>query len=208
MIKQLLISGLTISILTFSACSQKSAEYGTAGAVTGAVGAGMVGALTDLIIDGKVNPQRLQRNLVSGAIAGGATGAIIGQNEENKSKKKEIASEPVTDHDDEEKLKKKIGDDNYVGLEYLISCKHSDSYRMALKASKSSNITYELTAYALQALVDRDRNNASGETHALESFIAKDEKITSIDVARGELDKLYEQLQDERRIRGQNVSCQ
>lgn len=206
MIKKLLISGLTLTLLSFSACSQKSAEYGATGAVTGAVGAGLIGALTDLVIDGQVNPQRLQRNLVSGAIAGGATGAIIGENENQKMKQQQQNQEaaPVVTGDD--KLKKKIGGDNYAGLEYLISCKHTEAYRMTLKSAKSSKPNYELSAYVIQALIDRDRNNTSGETRALESFITKDEKINSVDVARGELDKLYEQLQDERRIRGESVT--
>jgi len=47
MTRQLLLVTIITGVLTLG-CSQKSVEYGTSGAVTGAVGAEIIGALTDL----------------------------------------------------------------------------------------------------------------------------------------------------------------
>ena len=43
-----------LMVLTMTACGPKSAEYGVKGAAGGAVSASFVGAMTDLIVDGKV----------------------------------------------------------------------------------------------------------------------------------------------------------
>ncbi|NOQ30936.1 MAG: hypothetical protein GQ570_07415 [Helicobacteraceae bacterium] len=199
--KNVLTATVVLIALSFSGCSQKSVEGGTTGAAMGAVGASLVGALTDLIINGQVNPARLQRNMVSGAIAGGATGAIVGShsNKVEKVAKKESNSDKA--------LKSEIGKTNYVGLEYLVNCKHEDAYRMAIESTKSSNIDYKLSGYALQALTDKDRSNESGMLQAMNSFIKLDKQITTLDVAKTELNKLYVKLQDERRILGQSTTC-
>ena len=168
----------------------------------------MVGALTDLIVDGRVNTYRLQRNMVSGAIVGGAVGAAAGHQADQQEQKAKSRQQPSASLSNEETFKKQIGEKNYIALEYLISCNHKEAYRMTLQSSKSSQLDYELTAYAIQALIDRDRNNTSGETTALKRYIAKDKQIDSMDVAKNELGKLHAELQDERRIRGRNISCQ
>jgi len=198
---------LVLVLSAFNGCSQKSAEYGAKGAAVGAIGAGMVGALTDLIVDGRVNPYRLQRNMVGGAIVGGAAGAAAGHNVDEKEKQAARNNE-IKASDKNEKFRKKIGDTNYKALESLIFCHHEEAFRLTLKSVNSSQADHELAAYVIQALIDKDRNNSSGVKHALEAFIAKDEQIKSIDAASRELDKLYLQLQDERRIDGKNPTCQ
>ena len=60
----------------------------------------------------------------------------------------------------------KIGDENYAGLKLLISCKHNEAYGLTLVTSKSSNLDYQLAAYILQALKDKDRNNVTGITNS------------------------------------------
>lgn len=198
--KQLLLAAL---ILVFAGCSQKSAEYGAAGAATGAIGAGMVGALTDLIVDGKVNPYRLKRNVVSGAIAGGMTGAAAGHQAEQR--QQTAKAEPTSSGNN--RLRKRIGEQNYHALELLVHCQHKEAYALALKSAKSDMLNYELGAYAVQALIDKDRGNSEGVQRAIEAFIAKDDKITTVSKAREELDKVYQSLQDERRIEGLNPNC-
>lgn len=194
---------LLITLLViFVGCSQKSVEHGASGAVAGAIGAGLVGALTDLIVDGRVDPYRLKRNIVAGALVGGTAGVIVGDNEHKKNKKQ------TPDIDKHEILKNKIGANNYTGLKYLILCKHNEAYRITLEHSKSSKLDYKLYAYVLQALIDKDRNNIAGMTNSLKNFIAVDKEISSMDIAKTELDKLYLKLQDERRILGQDISCQ
>ncbi len=193
-------------LMIFSGCSQKSTEYGAAGAASGAIGASMVGALTDLIVDGEIDPYRLQRNMVSGAIVGGAAGAVAGHQVDKQAEKAAAKPEPASSSEDED-LKNMIGATNYQALGQLISCQHDEAFRLTLESARSSDLDHELAAYAIEALIDTDRGNEEGKVRALEAFIAKDDKIRSLEVAERELKKLYERLQDERRIRGKSMTC-
>lgn len=202
-----------LMVASLAACSANQTESAAKGAATGAVSASLVGALTDLVVDGQVNTDRLERNLVSGAIAGGAAGAVVG-NEKDKQEqaaaeqgKNDSSAQPgSTQVDTEEaKLREKIGDDNYQGLGYLMQCQHADAYRQALKGSSGG--PYQEASIALQALVDRDRKNTDGEKRAIEQFVAIAEPESSAEQIQTELDKLEEQLQQERQIQGLSPDC-
>jgi len=191
-----LIGSILIIVLTFSACSKKSVEYGTKGALAGGVGSAFVGALTDIVLDGKINSSTLTRNLVSGSIAGATTGAIVGSKSKKETKK--VESKPK----EELMYKEKIGSENYTALKYLVECKYNESYRTTIKTENSSNKDYKLAAYAIQALNDKDRKNDIGVSQAISKFISLSDKIKTTDTAKIELDKLYSRLLNERRVRG------
>ncbi|WP_455755999.1 hypothetical protein [Sulfurimonas sp.] len=191
-----LIGSILIIVLAFSACSQKSVEYGTKGALAGGVGSAFVGALTDIVLDGKINSSTLTRNLVSGAIAGATTGAIVGSNSKKETKK--VESKPT----EELMYKEKIGSENYTALNHLVECRNNVSYRITIKTESSQNKDYKLAAYAIQALNDKDRKNEIGITQSINKFIALSDKIRTKDTAKIELDKLYSKLLNERRVRG------
>jgi hypothetical protein len=196
-----------VAIFLLSGCSTKSAEYGAKGAATGALGSSLVGALTDLIVDGEVDTYRLSRNMVGGAIAGGATGAIVGSRVEND-KNKDIAIEKNKKSNTQDaQLRNEIGTKNYQALELLVTCKHSDAYTLAIKEENSSNKEYKLAAIALEALIDKDRGNSDGVKSATQRYIALDDKIKNEKDATVELDKLYEKLKEQRRIQGMAQTC-
>jgi hypothetical protein len=206
MLKKVSITAI-MAIVLFSGCSTKSAEYGAKGAATGALGSSLVGALTDLIVDGKVDTYRLSRNMVGGAIAGGATGAIVGSRVENDKNKDIKIEKNNTPNTQDEKLKSEIGAKNYQALELLVTCKHSDAYTLAIKEENSSNKEHKLAAIALEALIDKDRGNSDGVKSATKRYISLDDKIKNEKDANTELDKLYEKLKEQRRIQGISQTC-
>jgi len=178
-------------------CSSNMFKTGVGGAASGAMGASFVGAMTDLILDGKVNTDRLARNATSGAIAGGMAGAAVGHNQDVK---EEAAARKKAQAD----FKAKIGSDNYSALDNLINCRHATAYRKATEASKSRNKEVQEAAYVIQALVDTDRGNKEQADAALKQFISVNDKTSKSDAKKG-LKELMKVLKEERKSQG--ISC-
>ncbi len=204
-----------VSFLLLAGCTATTAEYAAKGAAAGAVSASFIGAMTDLIVDGRVNTYRLSRNMVGGAIAGGIAGGVAGSQAEEAAVEKATAREmertPILETeesaDEAESLEKSIGRENVNALKALVQCRHEDAFRKALQTSRSENPEYREAGLIVQALVDRDRGNSAGVDRVLSEVIAMNDKLEDITSARQGLDDIYIILQDERRIQGLDVAC-
>ena len=200
------LSLLAASLLT--GCTSNTAEGAASGALVGAGSAMFVGALTDLIVDGHVNPYRLERNAVAGAIVGGAAGAAQGhakdKSERDRATMKTVAAEQMRD---EQELIAEIGADNFRGLEALVTCQHKDAYRLALKAIESDKPQFKEAGYVVQALVDKDRGNDHGADRSLSEFLAITDLELDQETAKKELDVLMGELLVERRVQGIAPQC-
>ncbi len=205
-----------VSFLLLAGCTATTAEYAAKGAAAGAVSASFIGAMTDLIVDGRVNTYRLSRNMVGGAIAGGIAGGVAGSQAEKTAVEKANAREmektlilETEESDDEaESLEKSIGPDNVNALKSLVQCRHEDAFRKALQTARSENPEYREAGLIVQALVDRDRGNTAGVDRVLPEVISMNDELEDMTSARQGLDSIYIILQDERRIQGLDVACQ
>jgi len=196
------LAAVTLGAMLTSGCTTNTVTGAAEGATVGAVSASFVGALTDLVVDGRVNTYRLQRNLVGGAIAGGAAGAFAGSAKDRAVAQREPTRPQAASPDADAELISQIGKDNYEALVDLLNSRHETAYRKTLISAKSDNKPYRLSALAIQALIDRDRNDEAGMVASLQQFVAEDDEIKDFDEAKGELEVLHQELLDERRIRG------
>jgi hypothetical protein len=188
-----------ICLLT-SGCSSNMFNKGVGGAAAGAASASLVGALTDLIVDGRVNTYRLQRNVVGGAIAGGAAGAAVGHRQDAAKAQAQQRQAPPDPPD--KALIKEIGKDNYKALTDLVYYRHEDAYARTLKSVRSRNEDHQAAGYAIQALIDEDRNNPEGVMDAIEEFLKVSTEVQDMKEARKGLEDLTRELADERRVKG------
>lgn len=190
-------------------CSSTAVEHAAGGAAAGAVSATFVGAMTDLIVDGRINTYRATRAAVGGAVAGGTAGAIAGQakHEAEEKRKAEQAAREADAGPSAGDLAKEIGADNVKALSQLVQCRHEEAYRLALMTARQDNRKYQEVGLALQALVDRDRGNSEGEDRAVRAFVERSDELDDMAVAKAELEKLHELLRDERRVQGKNPEC-
>ncbi len=200
--------GLTLGLF-FLGCSGKTAEYSAKGAAAGAVSASLVGAITDLIIDGRVNTHRLERNIVGGAVAGGVVGGVAGHSMDKaeKQQKESAAAAPFSHEDNYSKLEKEIGPRNIEGLERLINCGHKEAFAVGMETQKSDNPAYSEAGLILQILVDHDRNNQEGVVSGITHLVQVNDKIGDKETAIKELEALSSALKDERKIQGLTPDC-
>ncbi len=189
--------------LTVTGCSTNMVNKGAGGAAAGALSASFIGAATDLILDGKVNTDRLARNAVGGAIGGGMAGTAVGYQQDVKAEQQvaQKAAQTTAEAKGVE-LQKTIGKSNYSALVALLNKQHSDAYRYTLESTSSKKSDVKAAAYGIQALIDMDRGNADGVTEALTSFIGLEDQTDDLPTARKDLDLLYKELQQERKIQG------
>jgi hypothetical protein len=181
-------------------CSANTVEGAAEGAAVGAVSAGMLGALTDLIVDGEVNTYRLSRNVTAGALAGGATGAISGANKDEQQVK---ATQPAAPS----KPALNFGPDVDASVNALISCDYDTAFRSALSAEQASQESYKEAGLAMQALIDFDRNNQPGVDRAVTKFVSISQSLNSVETANTQLKALHDELIQERQIAGKPTSC-
>lgn len=205
--------GYLFLLVILGGCSATSAEYGAKGAAAGAVSASFVGAVTDLIIDGKVDSSRLERNLVGGAVAGGTAGAVAGYKKDKaaEQKNKTTTAQPVKVADsnaENEALEQKIGQQNVAGLNALVACQHEAAYRIAIQTAGSENADHSLAGLILQAMVDNDRRNTEGVARLLPKIVETSDKVNDLSAAQNGLEKLQQKLTDERQIQGLSPVCQ
>jgi hypothetical protein len=162
-----------------------------------------LGAVTDLIVDGRVNTYRLERNLVGGAVAGGVAGAAAGHQQDVRAEQQRRAqAAAAADREPDRELVAKIGKDNYAALGALLNYRHEEAYRRALKATRSKNRAYQESGYVIQALVDKDRGHADGVQEAVTQFLDLNDTVKGEQEARKGLDDLYQLLEDERKVKG------
>lgn len=199
---------LLVLILITVGCTQNIASHSAGGAAAGAGGAMFVGALTDLIIDGKVDPRRLQRNAVSGGIVGGAGGAAVGYQKDKAEEKEEKLKQSNVTKSEATKLREQIGDDNFKGVKYLIACDHESAFRLTIQTVKSEKLNYRKAGVVLQALIDKDRGNEDGVNRSINQYLELAENTDlNTSTASKELGHLYSQLVDERKVKGISPTC-
>ena len=189
--------------LLLAACSQQAMIYGAKGAATGGGGAAFVSAMTDLIIDGKVDSDRLTRAAVGGAVAGATAGAIYGQQQSNLSARSagnQVPSTPAVNQ-----LRAQFGEQNTQSAVALVNCDHQQAFRYALDAEKSSDQQQRNAAIALQALIDADRGNSSASRATMQRY-QQATGHSAANVSSG-LSQLQQQLYNERRVAGQPTNC-
>ena len=204
---------VVLSLYAMTACGPKSAEYGTKGAAGGAVAGSFVGAMTDLIVDGRVDTYRLKRNAVGGAVAGGTAGAIAGHQQDKADvQKAEAAEQAVTSgaaatDSERQALQQKIGKENTQALQALVQCRHEEAYRIGLGTARSDNTDHKEAGLIIQALVDRDRGNMDGANRVLPEIVEMNKKLADLTDAQKGLENLHQILVDERKVQGINPSC-
>ncbi|MBY6196265.1 hypothetical protein [Vibrio hangzhouensis] len=193
---------VTIASSMLIGCGANTTQRAAEGAAMGAVSAGMLGALTDLIVDGEVNTYRLSRNVTAGALAGGAAGAIDGysKDQQQEAQQKQSQSAPA-------KPALEFGPEVETSLNALISCQHDDAYRAALAAEGASQESYREAGIVMQALIDFDRNNTGGVERAIDKFVKLNTSVNDPQQAKVQLESLHKELQQERQIAGLAPNC-
>ncbi len=195
---------LTTAAILTSGCTSNMAGKTAGGAFGGALSASFVGAMTDLIIDGKVNTDRLARNATSGALAGGMAGAAYGHQQDMRAERERQmrqAPPPKADADDKA-LMKQIGPDNFDALVSLLYGQHEAAFKSTLKGAESKHTEYVEAAYIIQALIDLERKNENGVTEALKAFIEANAEASDLKETRQGLDELHRELVVARRVKG------
>lgn len=182
------------------ACSQNTTQGTFKGAAAGSAGAGMLGALTDLIVDGKVNSYNLQRNMTAGAIAGGVGGGISAHKKEQAQAAEKTVIEPN---------KPQYNFSPFVNesITELVQCRHTEAFRLALNSAQDNSANEQEVSIALQALIDNDRNNSQGVELAVARYVEISDNITTLDAAMAELQILQQKLYNERRAQGLAPKC-
>ncbi|PLW69359.1 hypothetical protein [Pseudohalioglobus lutimaris] len=195
----LLTATLAVGITACSTESTRGAAQGAAGgAAVGAIG-GMVSAL---VFGGSVSDAAAR-----GAVWGGSTGAVTGGI--HGAKKGESAREAESRRvaAEMEKLRSKIGDDAYRGLEALARCKHSVAVAYAEAAQTNKNYDYALSGYWLEVMSVAETDGESAAEAMLPELVERDSKLTSVGQARVLLVEVIGDLEDVREESGTDRTC-
>jgi hypothetical protein len=174
-------------ILVISACSQQTAQRTGEGATMGAVVGGVGGLVTGLVFGGNV-AESAARGAVYGASTGAAAGAMSGAMAESRQKEQQT--------NEYEKLRSKIGEDAFSGLEALAQCKHDVALGYGRTAAKDANKDYALAGLWLQVLTLADSREEDQARALFPEVVRQDEKISSEaqaeETMRGALQKLMD----------------
>ena len=135
------LRALTLSlVLVWSGgCSTESTQGAAEGAAGGAVVGAVGGMVTALVFGGDVGEAAAR-----GAVWGGSTGAVAGGMRGAEQAKRNEQARLAQEQAEIEKLKKRIGDDAYAGLEALADCKYAVAKAYADTAMQSSKQDYAL----------------------------------------------------------------
>jgi len=205
---------LVCTYVIVTGCSSTSVEYGAKGAVGGAVSASFVSAMTDLIVDGRVDTYRMSRAAAAGAVVGGTAGAMAGQAQYEQQKEQEVQAEKEAARKSAQAdtsvqaLEAEIGKQNVQGIWELVQCNHEEAYRIGLSTARADEKQIMEAGIILQALVDRDRGNTDGMDRALQSFVEQSSEVDDVQTAKAELETLHGMLMDERKVHGLAPACQ
>ncbi|MFA0441382.1 hypothetical protein BCU70_10235 [Vibrio sp. 10N.286.49.C2] len=196
---------LTLLSTFLYGCGANTTQGAAEGAAVGAVSAGMLGALTDLIVDGEVDTYRLSRNVTAGALAGGTAGAVDGYSKDQQEEAKQAAQTVKPTKPTKPTLD--FGPDVDASVNALVSCQYDAAFRSAIAAEKASQQSYQEAGIAMQALIDYDRNNASGVDVAVNKFVKISSSVDNADDAKTQLASLHQELLQERQIAGKPAKC-
>ena len=183
-------------------CSTESTRGAAQGATSGAVAGAVGGMVTALVFGGDVGQAAAQ-----GAVWAGSAGAVTGgmQGAQQASQNREIEAQQRAEQ--AQKVRKRIGDDAYSGLEALAQCKHGVAVAYAETAQKSSNKDYALAGYWLEVMAVAERDGESVATAMLPALVDHDPKLNSTDQARTLVGEVMDDLTRVRKDYGLATSC-
>ena len=182
----LVIVGL-VTQLTGCASDSYAAKGAGKGATTGAV-SGAVGGIFSALVFGGDPAEAAARGAVYGGAAGATAGAIAGSEEDRQVKQQQEAQLA--------KLRQKIGDDTFTGLEALADCRHDVSLQQAAKAQKSENPNYALAGLWLEVLSYADQKDETKARSLFPTLVKKDWNIKSETQAEEAMRKALNSLMD------------
>jgi len=190
---------LGVTLLTVTACSQRSMEQAGQGAVTGTVVGAVGGMVTALVFGGNVG-EAAARGAVYGGSTGATAGAISGAVADSNEKKAQQAAEL-------EALRKKLGDEAFQGLVALAECKHEIAQGYGRTAAASDNQNYALAGVWLQVLAYADGGQLDQARSMFGQLMAKDGDISSESQAEREMQAALGKLEQIRKKHNLPVKC-
>jgi hypothetical protein len=171
-----LISLLLCAVILVGACTTNQQQGAAKGAGVGALAGAAGSMMTALVFGGNVG-EAAARGAVYGASAGAVGGAVAGSSKD-KAEAQQLAAEQQKELD---KLRKKIGDDTFSGIQALVQCKHEVALAYGKTAAKSDK--YKLSGLWLQALTLEDQGNMSELNQLAPEIISADSRIKSTEQA-------------------------
>lgn len=182
----LMIAGL-VTQLTGCASDSYAAKGAGKGATTGAV-SGAVGGIFSALVFGGDPAEAVARGAVYGGAVGATAGAIAGSEADRQVKQQQEAELA--------KLREKIGDETFAGLEALADCRHDVSLQQATKAQKSKNPNYALAGLWLEVLNYADQKDEAKARSLFPTLVKKDWDIKSEAQAEEAMRKALNSLMD------------
>ena len=196
----LLAATLTTCIAACSTESTRGAAEGAAGgAAVGAIG----GMVTALVFGGNVGDAAAR-----GAVWGGSTGAVSGGVRSAQKAENSREAERRRVDAEMEKLRRKIGDDAYHGLEALAKCKHNVAIAYAEAAQADKNYNYALAGYWLEVMNVVETGGESAAEAMLPELVERDNKLSSTKQARVLVVEVMNDLEDVRENSGTSRTCE
>jgi hypothetical protein len=163
--------------------AQGAGKGGTTGAVSGAVG----GLVTALVFGGDP-AEAAARGAVWGGAAGATAGAMAGSEVDRQVKQQQEA--------ELEKIRQKIGDDSFAGLEALADCRHDIALQQAGIAQESTNPNFSLAGLWLEVLTYADKKDEEKARSLLPALVEKDWNINSEAQAEEKIQSALNALMD------------
>jgi hypothetical protein len=193
---------LVAMTLSFWACSKQTVQKSGQGAAVGGAVSAVGGLVTALVFGGNVG-EAVARSAVYGASAGAAAGAISGSMDEHNQKK--AAANTLSE--DMQKLKKRVGEDAFSGLEALVSCKHEVAQAYGHTAAQSDNKDHALAGLWLQVIAYADNQEEEKARAIFPDLVTQDEKIASHAQAETKMREALQKLMDIRETHGLPRIC-
>lgn len=177
----------SVAQLTGCASDSYAAKGAGKGATTGAV-SGAVGGIFSALVFGGDPAEAAARGAVYGGAVGATAGAIAGSEADRQVKQQQDAQLA--------KLRQKIGDETFTGLEALADCRHDVSLQQAAKAQKSENPNYALAGLWLEVLTYADQKQETKARNLFPTLVQKDWDIKSEEQAEETMRKALNSLMD------------
>ena len=195
---------LLAAILTLgaTACSTESTRGAAQGAAGGAAVGAIGGMVSALVFGGNVGDAAAR-----GAVWGGSTGAVSGGIHGAQKAENTRQAEDRRVNAEFEKLRQKIGDDAYRGLEALANCKHAVAIAYAEAAQNDKNDDYALSGYWLEVMSVAETGGESAAEGMLPELVERDNKLSSVSQARVLLVEVMNDLEDVREESGTSRTC-
>lgn len=172
-------TGLSI-LLLFTACGATSGKRAAEGAAVGAAAGALGGVLSAAIFGGDVG-DAAARGATWGAATGAVSGAVSGAQEDSARAQQQQAqqerNEAAQQQNDTDRLRARIGDDAYAGLEALVGCKHRLAIAHAQTAAESTTKDHALAGVWLEALAYKDAGRNAEAEQMFTTIVERDPEV-------------------------------